>query len=94
MFFKQSAQQLHDELAKVKQEIDSNPLSSDVITQSTAIIEQMKSSGREAEIDQELARLSLPSSDDIGKLIAQHALQLTLLQKKRIKLEKKLEKLR
>ncbi|MBT1035382.1 hypothetical protein KJY78_03320 [Canibacter sp. lx-45] len=90
MFGKKDSTQLRDELDAVKAEIAANPLSQDSVQKAQLLIEEMKADGREEEIDQELSNRHLPSLTEIGKLIAQHTFTLARLNRKRIKLERKL----
>ncbi|WP_167141856.1 hypothetical protein [Canibacter zhoujuaniae] len=90
LFRKQDGTQLRAELEAVKREIAASPLSQDSVQEAQALIEEMKADGREAEIDQELAHRHLPSAREIGTLIAQHTFALIRLNRKRIKLERKL----
>lgn len=90
LFGKRDKTQLLVDLDAVKAEIAANPLSQDDVLEAQSLIEEMKADGRETEIDQELANRHLPSAAEIGKLIAQHAFALARLNRKRIKLERKL----
>ena len=90
LFWKKDEAELRSELAAVKAEIAANPLSQDRVQEAQSLIEEMKANGREAEIDHELAKRDLPSVVEIGSLVAQNMLALARLNKKRVKLEKKL----
>lgn len=91
MFFrKKDKTELRYELDAVKAEIAAHPLSQDSIQQAQALIEEMRANGRDTEIEDELAKRHLPPAEEIGKLVAGHALSLARLNRKRIKLETKL----
>ena len=90
MFGRKDKAQLLAELDAVKTKIATNPLSQNDVLEAQSLIEEMKADGRAAEIDQELTNRHLPPTAEIGKLIAQHAFALTRLNRKRIKLERKL----
>ena len=90
LFRRKDTTQLRSELDAVKAEIAANPLSQDRAQEAQSLIEEMKADGREAEIDHALAERRLPSTEEIGKLVAQHMFALARLNRKRIKLERKL----
>lgn len=90
MFRRKDKTQLRGELDAVKAQIAANPLSQDYVQEAQSLIEEMKADGREAEIDQELASRHLPSTVEIGKLVAGHTFALARLNRKQIKLERKL----
>lgn len=90
MFLGKNLNQLRRELEVVNREIADNPLSAQDISEATELIESLKEAGRETEIDTELAKRGLPTSEYIGKVILQYSVSLARLNKKRLKLEKKI----
>ncbi|AHU90581.1 hypothetical protein V3M78_01650 [Trueperella pyogenes] len=92
MLWGKNLNQLRRELEVVNQKIADNPLSAPEISEATELIESLKETDRESEIETELAKRGLPNSEEIGKVIFQHSLTLARLNKKRLKLEKKIGK--
>lgn len=90
MWWGKNLHQLRDELDAVNQRIMNNPLSSPEIREATALVDCLEETQEKSEISAELARRGLPTLEELGLLVAKHGGGLALLNKKRLKLEKKI----
>lgn len=94
MFGLNDVDKLRQKLEGITGEIAANPLSSEEVRRANDLVDQLKEQGLPADaIDGRLTQEGLPTTQDLGRLMARHLIGLTGLNKKRAKLEARIAKL-